>query len=56
MFSIMADRDEKRKKPGPKPDSLHIDGDWEDAIKEALGKKKPKDGWPDHKKGDSEQE
>ena len=34
-------------KPGPEPDRLKIDGDWEDAIKQAIGKPKPPDGWPD---------
>jgi len=26
-------------KPGPKPDTVKIEGDWKDAIKKALGKK-----------------
>jgi len=33
-------------KPGPKPDILKIEGDWEAAVKKSLGKKKPADGWP----------
>ena len=36
-------------KRGPKPERLKIDEDWEDAVKKALKKKRPKDGWPDHK-------
>jgi hypothetical protein len=32
--------------PGPKPDLLKIDGDWKDAMKKSLEKKKPPEGWP----------
>lgn len=39
-----------RKKPkeptGPKPDRVKIEGDWQDAMKKALAKKRPADGWP----------
>ena len=35
-----------KKQRGPKPDQLKIDGNWEDAVKEALEKKRPKGGWP----------
>lgn len=31
---------------GPKPDSLKVEGEWEDAVKKALDKKRPADGWP----------
>jgi hypothetical protein len=31
---------------GPKPEVLKIDGDWQEAIKRSLEKKKPADGWP----------
>lgn len=34
------------KQPGPKPDLLKIEGDWEEAVKKSLEKKKPEDGWP----------
>jgi hypothetical protein len=34
------------KPPGPEPERLKIDGDWEDAAKKALEKKRPADGWP----------
>jgi len=44
----------KPNKPGPNPDRLKIDADWEDAMKDALGKKKPKEGWP--KKGKKKSE
>jgi len=33
-------------KPGPKPDLYKIDGNWEDAVKKSLQKKKPATGWP----------
>ena len=33
-------------KPGPDPERLKIDGDWEDAMKRALKVEKPADGWP----------
>jgi hypothetical protein len=35
-----------KSKPGPKPDTLKLAGDWKDAMKKAMGKKKPKEGWP----------
>ena len=33
---------------GPKPELLKIEGDWKDAVKKSLAKKKPADGWPKH--------
>ena len=36
----------KPQQPGPKPDLLKIEGDWRDAVKKSLEKKKPADGWP----------
>jgi hypothetical protein len=35
----------KRKKPGPKPVIVKIEGDWVDALKRALHIKRPKE-WP----------
>jgi hypothetical protein len=32
--------------PGPKPEILKIDGNWQDAVKKSLSKKKPANGWP----------
>jgi len=32
--------------PGPKPDMLKIEGDWQDAIRKSLQKNKPAQGWP----------
>lgn len=34
------------KKRGPKPETVKVDEDWEQAIKKSLKKKKPKEGWP----------
>lgn len=31
---------------GPAPTRVKIDGDWRDAVKKALAKKKPAEGWP----------
>ena len=36
-------------KRGPKPDLLKIEGDWQDAVKTSLTKKKPAAGWPKDK-------
>jgi hypothetical protein len=36
----------KRVTPGPKPEVLKIDSNWEDAVKKSLKKKKPAQGWP----------
>jgi hypothetical protein len=36
----------KPEKPGPKPDTLKLNGNWKDALKKSLEKKKPVDGWP----------
>jgi hypothetical protein len=37
---------EPKQQPGPKPELLKIEGDWKDAVKKSLEKKKPADGWP----------
>jgi hypothetical protein len=36
-------------KRGPKPDLLKVEGDWKDAVKKSLAKKKPLTGWPKEK-------
>ncbi len=36
----------KPKNPGPKPERLKLEGDWQQAAKKALKKKRPKGGWP----------
>ena len=41
----------KNKRRGPKPDHLVINEEnWENALKKAIKKKKPKEGWPDKDK------
>jgi len=32
--------------PGPKPDMLKLRGNWKNAAKHSLQKKKPPEGWP----------
>jgi hypothetical protein len=36
----------KKKTPGPKPEVLKLEGDWKDAIRKSLQKKRPDAGWP----------
>ena len=36
-------------KPGPDPERLKVEGDWEEAMGKALKKKKPAEGWPKSK-------
>lgn len=43
---IIANMTDEKEKPGPKPDRVKIDEDWEEAVRKALKKKRPKDGWP----------
>jgi hypothetical protein len=33
-------------RPGPKAEVLKINGDWREAVKKSLAKKKPTGGWP----------
>lgn len=33
-------------KRGPKPDTVKIEGGWVQAVKKALKKKRPAEGWP----------
>ena len=35
-----------RKPPGPKPEVLRIEGDWKDAMRKLISKKRPVGGWP----------
>ncbi len=35
------------KKPGPEGDTLVVKLPWKDAIKNALAKKRPANGWPE---------
>jgi len=36
----------KKQTPGPKPEVVKINGNWRDAVKRSLEKKKPANGWP----------
>jgi hypothetical protein len=36
----------KGAKRGPKEDRLKIHGDWKDAMRQSLQKKRPDGGWP----------
>jgi hypothetical protein len=46
----MSDEDND-KKPGPDPETLNAKGvDWKDALKHAMRKKKPAEGWPEKPK------
>ncbi len=40
-------KDCDKQNPGPEPERLKIDGDWEDAVKKAMGRPKPAEGWPE---------
>ena len=42
-------RPAKKDRPGPKPETVKIDGNWEDAVKRALKTKRPTD-WPEKPK------
>lgn len=42
---LMNEKDEKRN-TGPVPDRVKIDQDWEEAMADAMKKKRPKEGWP----------
>ena len=46
--------DDKPKKPGPKAERVKLDGDWEDAAKRMLDKKRPPEGWPKPENDESE--
>ena len=35
------------KKPGPQEERLKVKGDWKAAMRKAISKEKPPDGWPD---------
>ena len=35
-----------RKLPGPAPEVLKIEGDWKDAMRKLISKKRPEGGWP----------
>ena len=43
----MIKKDQDKPPPGPEPERLKIDEDWEDAVTKVLNKPKPSEGWPD---------
>ncbi|MEO8460038.1 MAG: hypothetical protein ABI451_05875 [Dokdonella sp.] len=42
--------DKDKKKTGPEAATVKIDEPWEDAVRFALKKPKPEDGWPEEPK------
>jgi len=42
----MTQQTEKKHKPGQEPERVKTDKPWEDAVGDALKKKRPKEGWP----------
>jgi hypothetical protein len=47
MMAKATKKTEPAKVPrGPHPEVLKIEGDWQDAVKTSLTKKKPAKGWP----------
>lgn len=47
---------EEKSKPGPEPERVKTDLDWEDAVKRALEKKRPEEGWPKKDEGSPKQD
>jgi hypothetical protein len=37
---------QQRRNPGPKPEVLKIEGNWKDAMRKLIAKKRPVGGWP----------
>ena len=35
-----------RRPPGPEPEILKIEGNWKDAMRKLISKKRPAGGWP----------
>ena len=36
----------QRKRFGPEPEVLKIEGNWKDAMRKLISKKRPTEGWP----------
>lgn len=45
------DESDGKQPAGPEPERVKIDKPWEKAMEEALKKKRPPKGWPDHDEG-----
>lgn len=44
----MKDEKSSEKRPGPDPERLRIEEeDWENAVKRAIKREKPAEGWPE---------
>ena len=41
----------KKRKTGPKPETVKLQGDWRDMMAKALLRKRPNEGWPKPEKG-----
>jgi hypothetical protein len=39
-----------KKKTGPKPEALKLEGKWQEAVKKSITKEKPEGGWPQEDK------
>jgi hypothetical protein len=42
----MPKKQTKKRRPGPEPEVVKIEGDWKDAMKKLISKKRPVGGWP----------
>ena len=40
-------KENSKSKTGPEPETVKIDKNWEEAVDDALKKKRPKEGWPE---------
>lgn len=49
MLIPMTKSTSKPRKRGPKPETVKIEGGWVQAVKKALKKKRPAEGWPQNK-------
>ncbi len=46
MSDRQENQDGQEQNPGPEPERLNLEGDWEKLVGKALKKKRPKEGWP----------
>ena len=44
---VMAKKMPEKKNPGPKADTLAVEGEWKDALRKAISVERPEEGWPD---------
>ena len=42
----MVSKAKPKKGPGPAPEILKIEGNWKDAMRKLISKKRPVGGWP----------